>query len=289
MPISVLTLEGKSVTGLQATNLKASIRGTPVQIVSVEPYVKSPRIVLVIDASSSMTSNPEIWHVYLGMAEHLLTNLPESTPLALEVFATHIERTLSLTLDRAKLRTELKSLENISKIMPSKEQLTSLWEAVQAAPKLLGTPELGDVVLVLTDAGNSYGKATFRSAAESLRSSGIRLFWFFVEGPPRNTPEELSGLRDFEDLVNDTGGVVVSVLRSTIDRNSPFIDTSGRDTATGFRLERLYQIMLNIYRLEIGFPSPLQKGARWDLKVKVPNTAGLEVYYPPRLSDCGTQ
>ena len=44
--------------------------------------------------------------------------------------------------------------------------------------------------------------------------------------------------------------------------------------------------MLNIYRLEIGFPTPLQKGAGWKLEAIVPNGPKLDVLYPPKLADC---
>lgn len=286
VPISVVTADGKAVAGLQTTNFKASLRGTPVQILSAESYGKPPRIVLVIDASGSMSTDPQIWGLYLKMADHLLVNLPESTAVGLEVFASHIERTLPPTVDRNKLRAELKSLEYISQLMPSKERQTSLWEAFEAAPRLLGAPEFGDVVLALTDAESNDSKSTFRNAANALRSNRVRLFWFFVEVPPGHTPEQVGGRADFEDLVPDTGGAEVNVLPSKLNQQFPFVDRNGRDTEAGIRLQKLYQLMLNIYRLEIGFPTPLQKGAAWKLEAIVPNGPKLDVLYPPKLADC---
>jgi hypothetical protein len=286
VPVSVVTADGKAVAGLQTTNFKASLRGTPVQIVSAEPYGKPTRIVLVIDASGSMSWNPQIWGLYLKMADHLLANLPDSTAVGLEVFASHIERTLPPTVDRNKLRAELKSLEYINQLMPSKEKQTSLWEAFEAAPTLLGAPELGDVVLALTDAQSNDSNSTFRNASNALRSSGVRLFWFLVEVPLGRNPEEVGGRADFEDLVSDTGGAEVNVLPSKLIQQFPFVDRNGRDTEAGVRLKKLYQLMLNIYRLEIGLPTPLQKGARWKLEAIVPNGPKLDVLYPPKLADC---
>jgi hypothetical protein len=287
VPVSVLTADGKSVTGLQTINFEAWLRGTPVQVVSVKPYDKSPRIVIVIDVSASMTAESEIWPLYVGMADHLVTNLPPGASVALVVFASHIERTVPLTEDKATLRAELKSLKNIGQVLPRKEQQTALWEAVQNAAELLGPPELGDAIYALTDAGNTYGKATLRSARDSLRSKGIRLFWFFVEVPPGgSTPEEYAGPVDFADVVSDTGGVEVNVLRSKLNHDFPFVDENGRETEIGLRLLKQYRLMLHIYRMEIGFPTPLQKGARWQLKVKVPNADKLGLDYPPKLSDC---
>ncbi|MGB9245381.1 MAG: vWA domain-containing protein [Candidatus Acidiferrales bacterium] len=274
------------MTGLRATDFKASLRGATAQITSFEPYTKPARIVLVIDASSSMSTDPQIWSLYLRMADHLLANLPDNTPVALEVFASHIERTLPPTLDRTRLRDELKGLEHIHQLTSSREQLTSLWEVLEAAPKLLGTPEFGDVVLALTDAGNSYGKATFHSAEEALRSNGIRLFWFLIEAPPGHTPEEVVGRPDFEDLVSDTGGVEVKMLASKLNPRFPFVDQSGRETEAGIQLQRQYQMMLNIYRLEIRFPTPLKKGARWKLEINAPSKRKVDILYPAKLADC---
>lgn len=206
--------------------------------------------------------------------------------MGLEVFASHIESTLPPTLDRAKLRAELKSLKHIHQLTSSREQLTSLWEAIEAAPGLLGTPEFGDVVLALTDAGNNDGKGAFHGAEEALRTNGIRLFWFLIETPPGRTQEEVVGRRDFEDLVSDTGGVEVKMLASKLNPRFPFVDGNGQNTDAGIRLQKQYHLMLNIYRLEIGFPTPLQKGARWKLEVTVPNGPKLEVFYPPMLPDC---
>ena len=95
VPVSVLAPGGTSVTGLRATDFQASLRGAPVQITSFEPYTKPARIVLVIDASSSMSTDPQIWNLYRGMADHLLANLPDNTPVGLEVFASHIERSFA--------------------------------------------------------------------------------------------------------------------------------------------------------------------------------------------------
>ena len=286
VPVSVLAPGGMPVTGLRSADFKASLRGARVQIMSFEPYTKPARIVLVIDASSSMSTDPQIWRLYLQMADHLLANVPDSTPVGLEVFASHIESTLPPTLDRAKLRAELKSLEHIHQLMPSREQLTSLWKALETTPKLLGTPEFGDVVLALTDAGNNDGKGTFHGAEEALRSNGIRLFWFLIEAPPGHTPEEVVGRRDFEDLVSDTGGVEVKMLASKLNPQFPFADGNGQNTDAGSRLQKQYHLMLNINRLEIGFPTSLQKGARWKLEVTVPNGPKLEILYPPMLPDC---
>ena len=286
VPVSVFVPGGRPVTGLRSADFKASLRGATVQITSVEPYTKPARIVLVIDASSSMSTDPQIWNLYLRMADHLLANLPDNTPVGLEVFASHIERTLPPTLDRARLREELKRLEHIHQLMPSREQLTSLWEALEAAPKLLGTPEFGDVVLALTDAGNSDGKGTFHGAEEALRSNRIRLFWFLIEAPPGHTQEEAVGRRDFEDLVSDTGGVGVNMLASKLNPRFPFVDQSGRETEAGIRLQRQYQLMLNVYRLEIRFPTPLQKGARWKLEINAPGKPKVDILYPPKLADC---
>jgi VWA domain-containing protein len=141
VPVSVLVPGGAPETGLRSADFKASLQGAPVQIMALEPYTKPARIVLVIDASSSMSTDPQIWSLYLGMADHLLANLPDNTPVGLEVFASHIERTLPPTLDRARLREELKGLEHIHQLTSSREQLTSLWEALEAAPKLLGAAE----------------------------------------------------------------------------------------------------------------------------------------------------
>ena len=68
VPVSVLAPGGTPVTGLRSADFKASLRGAPVQIMSFEPYTKPARIVLVIDASSSMSTDPQIWSLYLQMA-----------------------------------------------------------------------------------------------------------------------------------------------------------------------------------------------------------------------------
>ncbi len=289
VPVSVSTPKGTPVTGLQASNFEASLRGSSVRILSSKPQDKPSRVVLVLDASGSMTGNGgQTWQLYLAAADHLLTNLPQGTPVALEIFASRVERTEALTEDRAKLRAELNNLSLVDQLVPRKERQTALWDALREGAEILGPPETGDVVYVFTDAGNNFGKTMLRDAEQILQSKNIRVFWLYLDTAIERNLEVLVGVADFTDVVSDTGGSKVAILPSRLSRDFPFIDRDGAETEAGLQLRKQYQLISHFYRLEIGFATPPTNGARWNLKVRVPNAQNLEVLYSPKLPDCGS-
>jgi hypothetical protein len=287
VPVSVSTPKGTPVTGLQASNFEAALRGTPVQIVSIKPQDKPSRVVLLLDASSSVTGNSgDAWHLYLAAADHLLANLPQGTSVALEIFASRIVKTEALTEDRAKLRAELKNLSPVDKLVPHKERETALWEALREGAEILGPPEMGDMVYVYTDAGNNFGKATFRDAEQTLQDKNIRVFWLYLDSARKVNVEVVAEITDFTAVVSDTGGAQITILPSRMSRDFPFIDRNGAETEAGLYLQKQYELISHFYRLEIGFPTPPQNGAKWNLKVKVPNARNLQILYPRWFSDC---
>jgi hypothetical protein len=287
IPVSVFTPKGAPITGLKASNFEASLHGTPVQIVSIKPQDKPSRVVLLLDGSDSVTGNwGDAWHLYLAAADHLLANLPEGTSVALEVFASRIVKTVELTEDRAKLRAELANLSQVDKLVPHKERETALWEALREGAELLGPPEMGDVVYVFTDAGNNFGSTTLREAEQTLQGKNIRVYWLYLDTSIQRNIQVLAGVEHLTTVVSDTGGAQVTIVPSRLSHDFPFVDRNGAETEAGLHLQKQYESISHFYRLEIGFPTPPENGARWNLKVRVPNAPNHTVSYSPRLTDC---
>src|SRR6202050_5851279 len=66
VPINVMDDRGQLVTGLTENNFMGSIHHQPVRIVSLRPDGTARRVVIVLDASGSMTDGKRIWHLYFG-------------------------------------------------------------------------------------------------------------------------------------------------------------------------------------------------------------------------------
>ncbi len=286
VPVSVVTAGGLQTRDLQLSNFKAGIGKSPLRLLSLTPNNRPGRIVIVLDTSGSVVGSP-YWSVYISVAESLLNNLAEGTQIGLIAFGSGTRSAMPLGEDRQKILDELISLAADSKLLLKKEMRTALWDSVVKASQMLEPPAEGDVIYVITDAGENASKIREKDVRQILISKGIRIFTFRVGLPEGDlTQSDLNGIEIMKELVADTGGVEAVVSGRAIDRKWLWLDKSGKPTKINRALAMQYESIPVHYNLLLELPGYLQTMTTWTLELVGLKTRDVILTYPRSLPAC---
>jgi hypothetical protein len=286
VPVNVLTAKGEMVAGLTPENFKASFHRKPVKIVSVTEDKAPRRVVIVLDSSGSMITQRHDWQSYVEVARELTQLLPPQTSMGLVVFTEKIERTIPLTNDPAEIRNELIELQAGAEKFKGK---TSLWDAVSSASVQFGTPQEGDAIYVVTDAGENSSKTKLNQLRTILLEKRIRLFTFSQQRSSDELIAELGvGPMTLRELADSTGGYAVNFRPNIQDHLPELNDKSGKPTREGALVLMQFREILTFDRVEIELPERFEKSQEWSLDTKGLTAHDLLLMYPRRLAGCGT-
>lgn len=280
--------EGSPLRGLTAKDFRARFRGKPAEVRSATLDMGPRRIVLVLDASGSMTSG-EAWDAATVLAQDLYRFAPWNISFALVIFASKVLRTVGWE-ERLTLFGTLAALPANRALAPQGQRKTALYDAVARALQLLEPPQMGDVIYVITDGGEDNSSKTERSKIRrQMLGREVRVFSFLLLQPfgRARTLEEASALMALRDLVEETGGGMLELVAAgTLPR---FWPRSKQDRAALAAAKRLYQQMGVFYRLELELPQLVDKPRRWNLEVvneKGKRRHEVSVLYSRHLLPC---
>jgi len=289
--VNVVTEAGFPVQNLVLSDFSAKLGSEPVGLLSLTPQTASPpRIVVVLDASASMTSISG-WELVRQMAIDLVRKASEASPIALIVFGSQV----AVKVDFAKGRTAV--LEQLRTIQPgknifTKRQGTALWDAFAEAFQILQPVMPGDVIYAVTDGEDNASHTQRIEIERRLIASGVRPF---IAVPPTRpllyqirTPEKFNAAREISELTFATGGALVSVDLSMAPRKISLDEKYLAQLSAA--VAPLYEQMKNYYQLEIDLPVEVDKSRPWKLElVKTPDKKqkGLHLAFPRKLLPCG--
>jgi hypothetical protein len=290
LPVSVVTKQGDPVDGLTAADFRGKFRGKPVQILSAEPDQRHRRIVIMVDASRSMF-DPTIWSMACDIGADAYRHFRGKSSTALLVYSGTILKRVGFgghTEDLAKLFAGL-DLEKQTR--PHESRKTALWDALQAAIDELHPADVGDVIYIITDAGNSGSKIEPSTLRQELAASEVRLFAFFITDPLQGAhiPDSAQGLGILLEMVRKSGGNSVFLTSSQIGYSDQFWDRKGQGNSIPARIGRLYKEMARFYRVEIRLEKPVNRPRNWKLEVLCKNgkpRRDVVVHYPQNLLPC---
>jgi hypothetical protein len=263
--VDILMRQGTIAPELLTGELTAKLDKKNVKILSVLPDDPPHRIIVLLDSSGSVLSNPSVWHAYLAMARNLVTNLPEGTTAKLVVFADAIDMVIPVTGDRAKLDSQFKALEAGWGYF-RKPRATAVWDAMKAASDMFGTPRQGDVLYAFSDGGDNTSHITLREVENIVRSKPIKLILISVlVTVPFGA--DAKGLHSLQNLAMETGGATVEI--------------SGK-----LKPGSLSLCIARPFRMEIEVPSKLKNSEKSAVTVTSTAIEGTEVKYSGRLGPC---
>jgi hypothetical protein len=289
--VDVVDDQWNFVQGLSAANFRGKLHGHDVEILSASIDTSPRHIVLLLDASGSMTGEKEKWKTAKSLSEDLIRFAPPRASIAQVAFSASVLDTEGFAQDPWTLLERLVALVKVCE-QPRKTGTTALYDAIASARGALGVPNVGDVVCALTDAGDNTSRTKPRRVEDDLLKAGIRLFAVIVAPDPwmrSRTRGEIYGPDQLRSVVQATGGNVLTLPYGATSQRNPHIKAKPRDDAVKLALHRLYEQMGEFYRLDLRLPVRADKPAKWELEVIDRNgkpSRRVEVHYPQQLMPC---
>jgi hypothetical protein len=291
IPVTVETKDGAPAPELSSADLQGTYRNQPVHVSLVTLDQRLPRIILLLDTSGSMQ---QTLNQSLDLAEDLLSKIPAAAEVGLAFFARDFQPIALPTTDREKLKSQLEALRKDSNSFKGK---TALWASALQSVKMLGNPQVGDAIYVISDGGDNASNSKEASVAVTLAHSGVRMFAVaFHTGEPmvRPAPEEATGQIGMQQIIEDTGGTGIPFARQYIGHFpmpdfTALHDKSGQPTQFGLAMHEQYWRIFNFYRADIELPEAVDKPREWKLALAGLNKSqrdNLVLRYPHMLVPC---
>jgi len=284
LPISVRNSKGGSISGLTAADFESRFHGAPVRILSLVPEGHPHRIVLLLDASGSMT---ETWGQALVSASELAASRLPDTQLALLVFGDKTYEEVDFAQGQQAVAEKIRQMgSNVKHAANLVHGRTALYDALLAGLRLLGTPTSADILYLISDGGDNASHVRSEELVRQLNFSGVRLIVAVVHSPlgyRSRTPEELSGPAVLSELVEMTGGEIFQPFAN----GGPLNGKEAKQHAS--LMDAFYSRMIQNYSLELELPTRPDKRREWELKLTSENQEkwkNAQVLYPRALAPC---
>lgn len=283
LALTLADSQGTPVSGLSATDLKPKFHVSPIRVLSLVPDDRPHRIVILIDASGSMTTR---WREALAIASALAETALPTSKMALLVFKDKIEEQVGFSEGQKAIAEKLRLMRSTAKVPGEMTGgRTAIFDSLLAGLQLLGTPTSADSLYLISDGADNASHVHLEDVEQRLCSNGVRVFvsltlGHFGERLP--TEEERNGPSDMNELAKRTGGQV----------NVPYGEgVRKREQAERLAqtMDRFFKAMVENYRLELELPAPLKKAATWELLLS--DQAAVRwrkatLAYPTQLAPC---
>jgi len=277
--VNVRDKSGKLIVGLPPTSFRITLQGQPAKVVSSKVEIALPRVVLVLDASGSMTFLKGKWQDARLATEDII-KCPVPMRLALVVFAEGVFEVMDFGHTSGQILARIEQLSDSEKVTPKGKGRTSLRDAILRATDLLGTPLPGDTIYAVTDGGDNASRASTKDLKRTLIARGTRFFAFIFENTPHESEDETLGAIETGEIARDTGGSDVSFSIGLYNKASAPLPSA---------LPQLYDQIAYFYQLEVALPFTTGKGLRWNIDVLDDHgqrRKDVTVYYPRDAAPC---
>jgi hypothetical protein len=267
--VSASDSNGKAIPfTLQSADIQGKINGKPVQILGVTKPTNAERVVIVLDASGSMSS---VWQRALEFAVEIVKESPSSTEFALVIFADNELRTVEFGKTGPEFITEIKSFKNVKPYGH-----TALRDAIWEAVSMFQPNQDGDTIVVISDGEDNQSKVSKRRLQEAMWSRRIRVM--FAQIVDHVVPPGEVELNDADTtwLSESSGGFL-----SRIENPNMLPDVAQ---------EIVFEIE-NYLAVRITLPTPLEKETPLHLEAIDPSgrkRKNIELRFPEKLPPCAS-
>lgn len=210
LPVNVLDRNGNAVRNLTRDNFHVKVNGHLATPLDAHYSLAPRRIVVLLDMSGSMagvTVQSRKWELAREAVEDFLTETPSDVQVAVITFSSGVHDIFNFSQSRSSITAWLKRGAGQQ---PIDKGQTALYDAIDAAAKLLEPALPGDSIYAITDGGDNHSHISETAVRQRLLQSQIRFFLFMFADPPPFYQEQLGGTSVME-LARDTGGFVFGI------------------------------------------------------------------------------
>jgi hypothetical protein len=284
-PVNVVDIHGQQILGLTSERFRADFQGQPVKIMSAKFEDGPQRILMLVDVTGSMWFDVQQRELVKLVADDMVSSGPPQAQLALATFSTKFETIVKFGQSREAVREAILSLNPAVKTSstPVASEETAMNDAILEAANMLGSPQPGDVVYVITDGLDNGSKSSTGKVLQYLEKQNIRLFASLIHN---GRFMQLSGGPGGPELLGKTAeetGGYFTILETDSRRKS------GLGTSTNV-VRQLYGLMASFYLVDIGLPKDPDKPRELKLTVVDGNgnkKKGTTVLHPQNIFPCG--
>lgn len=277
---------GRLVAGVPPAGFRGKFHGKPITIRSVRMSDTPQRIVLLLDASGSISQSGHTWDTARMVAGDLLSN-PQRRA-ATVVFASKIELSLDFSHTAEDMLHRLQNLQNVRKAISKNDRKTALLDTVMYALRLLKDPMPGDSIYAVSDGGDNSSHFHVEEVQQALLASGVRFFAFYMTDSTFRPKEQLTGPPLLHALADNSGGAVLDLPDTS---GSILYDLSPKGRVQLFsQLAYVYDLMGHFYLLDVTLPAVVDKRRRWEWSVvdeRGHARKDLDLMYPAEVVPCG--
>lgn len=154
---------------LQLSDLRGKVNGKPMQILAATKPAAPTRVVLVLDASGSMSAK---WQRAVEFAGRIVQQSPEPTKFAMLIFAENERRRVDFGKTRPDFVTEVTSFQDVKP-----HGHTALRNAIWDAISMFQPGGEGDTIVVVSDGVDDHSNVPLRRLQEAMWARGIRIIF----------------------------------------------------------------------------------------------------------------
>jgi hypothetical protein len=193
---SALTEKGDPAE-IEPSDVTIEVGGRPAVLRDLKHFRNVPiRVMVVLDRSGSMRDR---WDASIGVLTRLVTGLPKDSTVGLIGFGDEPGEVFKEPGQFVAMLATLKPTERV-------KGRTALWDTVHKAAESMTPRELGDAVVLITDAGDNRSKLSVGDLRKQLRGRNLRIFSALLTDDFAATDEERQGPNDLFRIMSETGG-----------------------------------------------------------------------------------
>ena len=242
--VNALDEDGHHVAGLTAASFRGELRGRPVTVLSAAEDEDPRNVAVLVDVSgSSARVGDASWRA----AEWLVDRLTPKHRVVLLTVAGQVTKHSELTNDRQALLKALQDARSRPAWGPS-----ALGDGAVQVSRGFRDGGPGNVVCLLSDGADTSSRLDRGAVEKSLAATGVRVFVVRPDRPRADAPILFQEAERWTKAVTDaTGGLIVRP------------GAAGEDVD----VETLLASIVDVWRLEVAFPQPIDKPRRLKLEV----------------------
>jgi hypothetical protein len=271
--VNVTSRDGSQVTDLAAADFCAEIGGVPAEIVGASFDTSARRLLILLDASGSMTSELSRWRTAVVFAGDVAEAAPKSIALGLTIFPVRWVPGAVLAEGREAVLGALIQLGPTRWDRVQGWRKTPLLDVIAESKAHFNPPRVGDSILLITDGEDNGSKSTADQIMTGLLASGTRVFGARLLSELPEHSRVQAGLALVSRLVGRTGGGSILLL-------------PGERPAE--EIGRMLDQMARFYQLQVRSRKPMEGTRPWRLRIQARRRMGenLRVTSPTQLAPC---